>query len=84
MRKELHRVSHCLKEGAPIGDAIPFVALVMEADDGDASGHWERVAEVGMLCGKKFYSTGSSWFDLQPPGYRKFEKLRNRLSTRLR
>jgi hypothetical protein len=48
--EEAHRFSHGFKQGASIGHAIPLMALVIEGDNGDATGHQEKVAGGRVLC----------------------------------
>jgi hypothetical protein len=47
-------VADGFKNRPAIGDAIPLAALVIEADDGDATGHLERVATAELLCVAEF------------------------------
>jgi len=47
-------VSDCFKSSSTIGDATPLAAVVLEADDGDAAGHLERVATGELLCVVEF------------------------------
>jgi hypothetical protein len=43
MGEEIYVVADGFKQRAAIGDAVPLLALVIEADDGDAAGHLEKV-----------------------------------------